>query len=154
MKFPLLALASCIAMATVCLADDPKPPAKEAPQPSGQDILPNVKLVARQARGENLTEDEKGRAQLMVAYIKGFTDGLHPMQVLYPQGPVYIPEATTIGEFAKNLEEYITNDKDAPGESSTLVLFNCAFVYYRNPNFNPALMPKRVPVPESSIPKK
>jgi len=153
MKSSLLALASCIAMAATCLADDPKPSSNEPQQPSGEDILPNVKLVVREARGENLTDDEKGRAQLMVAYIKGFTDGLHPMQVLFPQGPVYIPEKTTIGEFAKSLEEYLTTDKQALTESCTLVLFNCAFSYYKNPNFNPALMPKRIPVPEGAIPK-
>jgi hypothetical protein len=158
MKVPLFSIALCAALSTLCLADEPKAPADptegHAQAVTGQDILPNVKLVVRADRGEKLTDDELGRMQLMVAYIKGFTDGLHPMQVMYPQGPVFIPESTTIGQFARNLEDYLTKDKQALTESSTLVLFNCAFSYYQNPNFNPQLMPKRVPVPPEMLPKK
>jgi hypothetical protein len=148
MKFPLLTFASCILFAAICSADDPKTSPEPAKQLTGEDILPNVKLVVRADRGEKLTDDETGRVQLMVAYLKGFTEGLHPMQVLYPQGPVFIPETTTIGEFARHLEEYLTNDKQALTENSSLVIFNCAFSYYQNPNFNPILMPKRVPAPK------
>ena len=85
---------------------------------TGKDIVDNVKLVVRADKGEKLTEDETGRVQLMVAYLKGFTDGLHPMQVLYPQSPVLIPETETIGQFARHLDEYLATQKDALTQES------------------------------------
>lgn len=141
MKYLLLPIALSYAFGAACLGDEPK-------RVTGQDIVANVKLVVRADHGEKLTEDETGRVQLMVAYIKGFTDGLRPMQVLFPQGPVSIPETVTVGEFARHLDEFLANDKESLQQNCSLVLFNCAFLYYQNPNFKPELIPKRIPIPE------
>ena len=114
---------------------------------TGKDLVEVIKLVVRSDKGDQLSDMEKGRVQIMVAYLKGFTDGMHPMEELFPQGPVLIPQKVTMGEFAKCLDEYMTEHPDSLKEPSALVLYNCAFAYYRNPRFSPELMPRSVPLP-------
>jgi len=141
MKFLLLSLAFSCALSSAGLAEFPV-------LPTGADIAPIVKLVVRSDRGEQLTELERDQVAVMVAYLKGFTDGLHPMQVLFPQGPVSIPNSVTIGQFAQILDVYIDKNPDCLKDPTSLVLFNCACLAYKNPNFMPALMPRRVEMPE------
>ena len=149
MKSLLLPLVLWCTVGLLCRADEPPKLA------TGKDIVDDIKLVVRSDNGEKLTDEEKWRVSMMVSYIKGFTDGMRPMQVLFPQGPVQIPDSVTIGQFAKILDRYITDNPDSKNDPTSLVLFNCAFAAYQNPSFNPALMPQRIPMPDlKGLPEK
>ena len=118
---------------------------------TGKDIASDVKLIVRADNGEQLTGEEKFRASVMAAYIKGIADGLHPIQVLYPVGPIYIPESTTIGQLAKAFDGYMDKYPASRDDPTALIVYNFAAEVYKNPNYNPALMPRVITLPPNSL---